>query len=70
MLIRMNHRGACSCDGESGDGAGVLTGIPHLLYKKALRYEPNSFKDIQVLLRFMSDFTLFVCTSEKAVVGC
>ncbi len=29
MLIRMDHRGACGCDPNSGDGAGVLTQIPH-----------------------------------------
>ncbi|CAG5124464.1 unnamed protein product, partial [Candidula unifasciata] len=37
MLQRMEHRGACGCDNDSGDGAGVLTGIPHNLYAKALR---------------------------------
>ena len=29
MLNKMEHRGACGCDGESGDGAGVLLPIPH-----------------------------------------
>uniref|UniRef100_A0A0B7BD51 glutamate synthase (ferredoxin) n=1 Tax=Arion vulgaris TaxID=1028688 RepID=A0A0B7BD51_9EUPU len=37
MLQRMEHRGACGCDNDSGDGAGVLTGIPHAVYAKALR---------------------------------
>ncbi|KAK3092132.1 hypothetical protein FSP39_025440 [Pinctada imbricata] len=37
MLERMEHRGACGCDNDSGDGAGVLTGIPHTLYQKQLR---------------------------------
>ncbi|XP_053398015.1 uncharacterized protein LOC123552518 isoform X2 [Mercenaria mercenaria] len=32
MLRRMEHRGACGCDNDSGDGAGVVTGIPHKLY--------------------------------------
>lgn len=27
-LINLEHRGACSADGKSGDGAGVLTAIP------------------------------------------
>lgn len=36
MLERMEHRGACGCDDDSGDGAGVLTGIPHRLYSKEL----------------------------------
>jgi glutamate synthase (NADPH) large chain len=29
MLIRMDHRGACGCDPNSGDGAGILLQIPH-----------------------------------------
>jgi len=28
MLIRMSHRGGCGCDPNSGDGAGVLVGMP------------------------------------------
>ncbi|XP_073839510.1 uncharacterized protein [Musca autumnalis] len=33
---RMNHRGACACDNDTGDGAGVMASIPHDLYAKAL----------------------------------
>ncbi|XP_050334422.1 uncharacterized protein LOC126762005 [Bactrocera neohumeralis] len=33
---RMNHRGACACDNDTGDGAGVKTSIPHNLYAKEL----------------------------------
>ena len=29
MLIRMDHRGACGCDPNSGDGAGILLQVPH-----------------------------------------
>ncbi len=32
MLENMEHRGACGCDPESGDGAGILIHIPHLLF--------------------------------------
>lgn len=28
MLVRMSHRGGCGCDPASGDGAGVLFGMP------------------------------------------
>ena len=28
LLARMEHRGACGCEPETGDGAGILTGIP------------------------------------------
>lgn len=29
MLENMEHRGACGCDPESGDGAGIMIQIPH-----------------------------------------
>ena len=29
MLTRMDHRGACGCEANTGDGAGILTDIPH-----------------------------------------
>jgi glutamate synthase domain-containing protein 2/glutamate synthase domain-containing protein 1/glutamate synthase domain-containing protein 3 len=29
LLINLTHRGACGCDPETGDGAGVLIQIPH-----------------------------------------
>ena len=28
MLRRMSHRGGCGCDPASGDGAGILLGMP------------------------------------------
>jgi glutamate synthase (ferredoxin) len=30
----MEHRGACSADDDSGDGAGLMTQIPWKLLKK------------------------------------
>ncbi|VDM75110.1 unnamed protein product [Strongylus vulgaris] len=33
----MAHRGACACDNDSGDGAGVLTAIPDLMYRKSIK---------------------------------
>ena len=29
ILRRLNHRGACGSDAKSGDGAGILTALPH-----------------------------------------
>ena len=38
MLHRMDHRGACGCEKNTGDGAGILTTLPHaFLSKVALR---------------------------------
>lgn len=37
LAQRMNHRGACACDNDTGDGAGVLTSIPHALFANEFR---------------------------------
>ena len=37
LSSRMIHRGACSADNDSGDGAGILVAIPHSFYQKTLR---------------------------------
>ena len=29
VLLNLTHRGACGCDPETGDGAGILLQIPH-----------------------------------------
>ncbi|MBV9766656.1 MAG: hypothetical protein JOZ48_17555, partial [Acidobacteriaceae bacterium] len=34
ILVNLRHRGACGCDAETGDGAGVLIQIPHQFFVK------------------------------------
>ncbi len=34
ILVNLAHRGACGCDAETGDGAGVLIQIPHKFFAK------------------------------------
>ena len=34
ILINLAHRGACGCDPETGDGAGVTIQIPHKFFAK------------------------------------
>ena len=34
VLLNLAHRGACGCDSETGDGAGVLIQIPHKFYAR------------------------------------
>ncbi|XP_050309915.1 uncharacterized protein LOC126745911 [Anthonomus grandis grandis] len=41
LAVSMNHRGACACDNDTGDGAGVLTAIPHDFYTAKLKDEQN-----------------------------
>ena len=33
-LVNLNHRGACGCEPNTGDGAGILFQIPHKFFKK------------------------------------
>ncbi len=34
ILVNLTHRGACGCDPETGDGAGVLIQIPHRFFAR------------------------------------
>jgi glutamate synthase (NADPH) large chain len=34
VLINLTHRGACGCDPETGDGAGVIIQIPHKFFAR------------------------------------
>jgi glutamate synthase domain-containing protein 2/glutamate synthase domain-containing protein 1/glutamate synthase domain-containing protein 3 len=34
VLISLTHRGACGCDPETGDGAGILIQIPHKFFQR------------------------------------
>ncbi len=37
ILINLTHRGACGCDPETGDGAGLTIQIPHEFFFKELK---------------------------------
>jgi len=34
ILVNLTHRGACGCDVETGDGAGILIQIPHKFFRR------------------------------------
>ena len=34
VLVNLTHRGACGCDPDTGDGAGILIQIPHKFFAK------------------------------------
>src|SRR5512136_377389 len=36
-LLNLNHRGACGCEANTGDGAGILIQTPHEFLKLAAR---------------------------------
>jgi glutamate synthase (ferredoxin) len=37
VLINLNHRGACGCEANTGDGAGILVQMPHSFFKEISR---------------------------------
>ncbi|MDN5937978.1 MAG: hypothetical protein L0H83_04895, partial [Salinisphaera sp.] len=39
MLRNMDHRGACGAEPNTGDGAGMLTALPHGLFAELARDE-------------------------------
>ena len=49
MLIRMEHRGACGCEANTGDGAGILIQIPHDFFKEVVTgFEIPEFEEYGV----------------------
>src|SRR3989338_457558 len=35
VLLNLRHRGACGCEANTGDGAGILLQTPHVFLKEA-----------------------------------
>jgi len=52
-LANLDHRGAVSADGKTGDGAGILTQIPYDFFKKELKNIPDE-KDFAVGVFFIN----------------
>jgi glutamate synthase (NADPH/NADH) large chain len=45
ILVNLTHRGACGCDPETGDGAGILIQIPHEFFARECREAGFSLPD-------------------------
>ena len=39
VLVNLNHRGACGCEPNTGDGAGINFQIPDSFFRKATEAE-------------------------------
>jgi len=37
ILVNLDHRGACGCEPNTGDGAGILIQLPHKFFTKAAK---------------------------------
>ncbi|HBK84278.1 MAG TPA: glutamate synthase large subunit, partial [Flavobacterium sp.] len=53
ILIKLEHRGAVSSDGRTGDGAGILFDIPHNFFKKVCEFEIPNEKEYGVGMVFL-----------------
>ena len=61
-LNNLSHRGAVSADGLTGDGAGVLTQLPHKLFRRELAARGITLKhdsDLAVGVFFVSNASQF-----------
>ncbi|MEM8912486.1 MAG: glutamate synthase large subunit, partial [Planctomycetota bacterium] len=39
ILKNMDHRGACGCETNTGDGCGILCGLPHRFLRKVAKHD-------------------------------
>lgn len=53
ILIKLEHRGAVSADGRTGDGAGILTDIPHKFFNKVCKFKLPNPKEYGVGMVFL-----------------
>jgi glutamate synthase (NADPH/NADH) large chain len=53
ILVRLEHRGAVSADGKTGDGAGILIEIPHEFFKQTCDFLIPERKEYAVGMVFL-----------------
>ncbi len=66
ILIKLEHRGAVSADGRTGDGAGILFDIPHAFFKKVCDFEIPEPREYSVGMVFLpkSSNQIIFCKKE------
>jgi len=52
MLQNMEHRGACGCEPDSGDGAGILVQKPHRFFQENVKFSLPDFNEYGVAMIF------------------
>ena len=46
ILLNLDHRGACGCEPNTGDGAGILMQVPHKFLQKVASAENITLPDL------------------------
>ncbi len=67
LLCKMNHRGGAGSEENSGDGAGILTGLPHELFEYVAK------KDLKISLPKVGQYAvgnIFLPKEKKARNRC
>ncbi|HBS52564.1 MAG TPA: glutamate synthase subunit alpha, partial [Flavobacterium sp.] len=71
ILIKLEHRGAVSADGRTGDGAGILFDIPDAFFKKVCHFELPEVREYAVGMLFLpksqNQVDFCIKTFEKCV---
>jgi glutamate synthase (ferredoxin) len=71
ILINLDHRGAVSADGRTGDGAGILFDIPHNFFKKVCDFEIPEPREYSVGMVFMpkskNQIAFCITTFEESI---
>ena len=63
MLVRMSHRGGCGCEVNTGDGAGILIGMPHTYYQTQVQ------KSLGITLKELGSYGCGIVFTPKADVS-
>ncbi|MDG2193806.1 MAG: glutamate synthase large subunit [Polaribacter sp.] len=71
ILVKLEHRGAVSSDGRTGDGAGILTDIPHDFFKRVCEFEIPEEKEYAVGMVFLpkkiNQYNFCISTFEEEI---
>ena len=71
ILIKLEHRGAVSADGKTGDGAGILIDVPHNFFKTYCEFELPDLGDYAVgnvfLPKKINQQNYCISTFEEAI---
>ena len=57
ILVKLEHRGAVSSDGRTGDGAGILIDIPHEFFNRVCSFSLPQTKEYAVGMVFLPKST-------------
>ncbi len=70
MLHRMDHRGGCGCEANSGDGAGIMVGTPDAFFRaqcKKRKIKLPPFGQYGVGMVFLSQDAVYRAQCEEVI---